>query len=131
MSAELLKTDEAPMVRRVLSMGRDGSFGQSWRRVDRYILQIEAPSSKARVKPRWADPETRVEAQATDSFQKVVASGVGVRAAAEKILGWDPEFVERAVAEAEERENALVEGGDATLERTARQFLTVADSAAA
>lgn len=101
MSAELLKTDEAPMVRRVLSMGRDGAYGQSWRRLQRYILMIEDPSSRARVKPRWADPETRVEAQATDSFQKVVASGVGVRAAAEKILGWDPEFVERAVAEGE------------------------------
>jgi hypothetical protein len=101
MSAELLKTDEAPMVRRVLGLGRDGSFGQSWRRVDQMILQIEDPGSRARVRPRWADPETRVESQATDSFQKVVASGVGVRAAAEKILGWDPELVERAVAEAE------------------------------
>jgi hypothetical protein len=53
------------------------------------------------VKPRWADPETRVEAQATDSFQKVVASGLGIAAAAEKILGWDPELVARAVAEGE------------------------------
>lgn len=101
MSAELLKTDEAPMVRRVLSMGRDGAFGQAWRRVQRYILMVEDPASQARVKPRWADPETRVEAQATDSFQKVVASGVGVRTAAEKILGWDPELVARAVDEAE------------------------------
>lgn len=102
MSAELLKTDEAPMVRRVLALGRDGAFGQAWRRVNRMILQIEDPSSRARVRPRWADPETRVEAQATDSFQKVVASGLGVRVAAEKILGWDPELVERAVAEAEQ-----------------------------
>jgi hypothetical protein len=43
MSAELLKTDEAPMVRRVLSMGRDGTFGQSWRRLQRYMLMIEDP----------------------------------------------------------------------------------------
>ncbi|HXH57735.1 hypothetical protein [Iamia sp.] len=113
MSAELLKTDEAPMVRRVLSMGRDGSFGQAWRRVHRLILQIEDPTSKARLRPRWADPETRVEAQATDSFQKVVASGIGVRAAAEKILGWEPELVARAVAEAaaeEERVALMAEG---------------------
>jgi hypothetical protein len=123
MSAELLKTDEAPMVRRVLSMGRDGSFGQSWRRVQRYMLMVEDPSSQARVRPRWADPETRVEAQATDSFQKVVASGVGVRAAAEKILGWDPEFIERAVAEGEAAKLADVERGDPTLERIARDLL--------
>lgn len=101
MSAELLKTDEAPMVRRVLAMGRDGSFGQAWRRVFQLILMIEQPNVRARIKPRWADPETRVEAQATDSFQKVVASGLGVRTAAEKILGWDPTLVERAVSEAE------------------------------
>lgn len=113
MSAELLKTDEAPMVRRVLSMGRDGSFGQAWRRVQQLILQIESPTTQARVRPRWADPETRVEAQATDSFQKVTASGLGISAAAEKILGWDPELVARAVAEAaEERQRAalLAEG---------------------
>lgn len=123
MSAELLKTDEAPMVRRVLSMGRDGSFGQSWRRVQRYMLMIEAPSSQARVRPRWADPETRVESQATDSFQKVVAAGMGVRAAAEKILGWDPEFVERAVGEAEERQATLAEAGDPQLERLSRELI--------
>lgn len=101
MSAELMKTDEAPMVRRVLSMGQDGAFGTAWRRVQKLILQVEDPGSRARLRPRWADPETRVEAQATDSFQKIVASGIGVRAAAEKVLGWEPELVERAVAEHE------------------------------
>jgi hypothetical protein len=100
MSAELLKVDEAPMVRRVLAMGRDGSFGQAWRRVFEMILMIEAPSSRVRVRPRWADPETRVEAQATDSFTKLVSSGIGVRVAAEKVLGWDRELVERGVTEA-------------------------------
>ena len=122
MSAELLKTDEAPMVRRVLSMGRDGSFGQAWRRVLQLILMVESGSIRARVRPRWADPETRVEAQATDSFQKVVASGVGVRAAAEKVLGWDPEFVERAVAEKEAAERALAES-DPVLDRLARELI--------
>ena len=130
MSAELLKTDEAPMVRRVLSMGRDGSFGQSWRRIDRYILMVEDPASRARVRPRWADPETRVEAQATDSFQKVVASGVGVRAAAEKILGWDPEFVERAVAEKEAADERLA-SVDPEFERITRELSVGAGSGAA
>lgn len=107
MSAELLKTDEAPMVRRVLSMGRDGAFGTAWRRVQQLILMIEDPGSRARLRPRWADPETRVEAQATDSFQKLVASGLGVRAAAEKVLGWEPELVDRAVAESEAQEERV------------------------
>ena len=100
MSAELLKTDEAPMVRRVLSMGRDGAMNQAWRRLGRMILAVESPGLvNARVTPRWNDPETRVEAQAMDAFQKAVASGLGVRAAAEKLLGWSPELVERAVKE--------------------------------
>lgn len=110
MSAELLKTDEAPMVRRVLSMGRDGSMNQSWRRLGRMMLAIEDPRlARARVVPRWNDPETRVEAQAMDAFQKAVASGLGVRTAAEKILGWAPELVERAVAEAEAAKAAEVD----------------------
>lgn len=134
MSAELLKTDEAPMVRRVLSMGRDGAFGQSWRRLQRYMLMVEEPASQARVRPRWADPETRVEAQATDSAQKLVASGYGVRAVAEKVLGWDPEFVAAAVAEGEAaraRLEGLKQQGDATLERIARDLIPVPDRAAA
>lgn len=112
MSAELMKVDEAPMVRRVNAVGRDGSFGQAWRRLNALILQVERPGVRARILPLWVDPETRVEAQATDSFQKLVASGVGVRAAAEKVLGWDPEFVARAVAEGQaeqERAAALAE----------------------
>jgi hypothetical protein len=134
MSAELLKTDEAPMVRRVLSMGRDGTFGQSWRRLQRYMLMFEEPATQARVKPRWADPETRVEAQATDSFQKVVASGLGIAAAAEKILGWDPELVARAVAEgeaAQARMEAVKREGDQSLERLARDLIPVPELAAA
>lgn len=101
MSAELLKTDESPMVRRVRGLGEQGAFGQAWRRVQRLILAIEAPTLKGRTAPRWESPETRVEAQATDSFQKVVASGLGIRVAAEKYLGWSPEEIERAVNEAD------------------------------
>jgi len=99
MSAELLKTDEAPMVRRVNAMGRDGSFGQSWRRLFRLMMEIEDPGSRARVKSRWADPETRVEAQATDSAQKLTSAGYGRGVVGETVLGWDPETVTRAVAE--------------------------------
>lgn len=101
MTAELLKVDEAPMTRRVRGIGENGSFGQSWRRVDRLILAIEEPTLRGRVAPRWENPETRVEAQASDSFQKAVASGMGVRVAAEKYLGWGPDEIEAAVSEAE------------------------------
>lgn len=103
MTAELLKVDEAPMTRRVRGIGENGTFGQSWRRVQRLILAIEDPTllRTGRVVPRWESPETRVEAQASDSFQKAVASGIGVRVAAEKYLGWSPEDIEKAVAEAE------------------------------
>lgn len=101
MSAELLKTDEAPMVRRVNAMGRDGSYGQSWRRVQRWILMIEDPTSKARVSPIWANPETRIETQDADVHAKLAPS-LGARTVAEKVLGWSPEEAERGVAEASE-----------------------------
>lgn len=99
MSAELLKTDEAPMVRRVLSMGQNGAFNQAWRRLCQLVLMIEAPLTVARVAPHWSDPQTRVEAQAVDSFQKAVASGLGVVASAMEFLGWDREKAEAAAGE--------------------------------
>jgi hypothetical protein len=101
MNAELLKTDEAPMVRRIRGVGENGSYNQALRRLHRHILAIEAPSLRGRTAPRWESPETRVEAQASDSFSKAVSSGLGVRVAAEESLGWSPEKVERAVREAE------------------------------
>lgn len=136
MSAELLKTDEAPMVRRVLAMGRDGAFNQAWRRVDRLMLQIEDPTlaNRVRVRPRWVDPQTRIEAADMDRFQKAVASGLGVRAAAEEILGWSPELVARAVQEAEDAKDRDAEraaAGDATLDRIARDLIQVPASAGA
>lgn len=101
MSAELLKTDEAPMVRRINSMGRMGSLNQSYRRLGRWILAVESPSAKGRVAPRWVDPETRIESQQVDQLSKVVSAGMGVKTAAERILGWEPEVIEKAVAEAD------------------------------
>lgn len=101
MSAELLKTDEAPMSRRVRGMGQHGSLNSSWRRYGRMVLDIEAPGARVRVKPRWVDPETRIESQLVDQFTKLTASGLGVRTTAEKVLGWDRETVEAAVTEAE------------------------------
>lgn len=99
MSAELLKTDEAPMVRRIKAMGEYGSFGQSWRRVFRWIMLYEDPTNLVPVKPRWGDPETRVESLAADSVQKLVTSGLGVRTTAQKLLGWSAADVDQAIAD--------------------------------
>lgn len=112
MSAELLKTDEAPMVRRVRRMGEHGSLNSAWRRHGKHVLDIEDPGKRHRVAPRWIDPETRIESQLVDQFQKLIASGMGVRTVAEKVLKWDPETIAAAVDEYEARQDALV-GGDA------------------
>lgn len=112
MSAELLKTDEAPMVRRVRRMGEYGSLNQSWRRLGKWVLAIESPSTRTRVRPRWEDPETRIESQLVDQFTKLVASGLGVRVVAEQVLGWDKETIDAAVDEFEARQDDLT-GGDA------------------
>jgi len=101
MSAELLKTDEAPMVRRVRRMGEYGSLNQSWRRLGQWILAIESPSTRTRVRPLWEDPETRIETQEVDMFQKLTAAGMGVGTVASKVLGWDQETIDKALAEAD------------------------------
>ncbi|TQK73373.1 hypothetical protein [Nocardioides sp. SLBN-35] len=123
MSAELLKTDEAPMVRRVRRMGEYGSLNQSWRRLGQWILKIESPGTRARVRPRWEDPETRIESQLVDQFTKLTASGLGVAACAREVLGWDQETIDEAVEEFEAtRRQRLAEEAD-PIERLSRQFL--------
>lgn len=97
MSAELLKTDEAPMIRRVNSIGKRGGFNQAWRRALTLIAQIEG--HRGRVTPLWEDPQTRVESQAVDAFHKAVAAGMGLVTAAEQFLGWSRELAEKAAAE--------------------------------
>lgn len=101
MSAELLKTDEAPMTRRVRGMGQQGSLNQAWRKLGQWILAIESPSARTRVRGMWEDPETRIESQLVDQFAKLTAAGLGVRIVADKVLGWDPETIDKAAAEYE------------------------------
>ncbi len=123
MSAELLKTDEAPMVRRVNSMGRMGSLNQSYRRLGRFILDIEAPGTKGRVAPRWVDPETRIESQQVDQATKLVASGLGIAAVAEQVLGWESDVIKKAVDEAEETRRRRLSEEQDPFERLSREFL--------
>ncbi|WP_232676695.1 hypothetical protein [Nocardioides sp. R-C-SC26] len=107
MSAELLKVDEAPMVRRISGIGRKGTFNQAWRRWLTQAARMEGHSG--RVKPLWEDENTRLEAQAVDAFQKAVASGIGVVTAAEKFLGWSRTDAQAAVEEAREEQRAAAE----------------------
>lgn len=123
MSGELLKTDEAPMVRRINGMGRMGSLNQSYRRLGRYILDIESPSTKGRVAPRWVDPETRIESQQVDQATKLHSMGYGPRAIGEHVLGWDPDVIEAAVAEGEKIRKARLEEQMDPIERLSRGFL--------
>lgn len=111
MSAELLKTDEAPMVRRLRTMGQQGVLNQSWRRLLTHGAVIEGQNG--RIRPLWEDPQTRMDAQAVDAFQKAVASGIGVVVAAEQFLGWPKDLAERAVAEfAEQAAQAKEQASD-------------------
>lgn len=127
MSAELLKTDESPMVRRVRRMGEAGSLNQSWRRLGKWVLAIESPSTRTRVRPRWVDPETRIESQDVDQFTKLVASGMGVREVARQVLRWDKESIDAAADEAEAMRQKLREERIADeldpIERLSREFL--------
>lgn len=100
MSAELLKTDEAPMVRKIRSIGERGSFGQGWRRLQQLILMIEDPTSRARVRPRWESAATRVEAQDADVFVKV-APHLGSVTSATEVLGWSLDKAQQGAAEAQ------------------------------
>lgn len=130
MSAELLKTDEAPMVRRVRRMGEAGSLNQSWRRLGQWILAIEKPNLRTRVTPRWVDPETRIESQLVDQFVKLTASGLGVRVVAEEVLGWDPELVAKAADEYDARQDQLASGDPfSLLDPSTRANLKVLPSA--
>lgn len=111
MSAELLKTDEAPMMRRVRSIGMEGSLNADWRKVGRWVLEIEDPGSKARPQGRWADPETRIETQQVDIVSKLVSAGMGVEAVATEVLDWSPEQIKAAVQEYEARQARVAEQG--------------------
>lgn len=101
MTAELLKVDEAPMVRRINHIGKLGSFNQSWRRYQTMMMRLEG--HRGRVSPLWDDANTRMEAAAVDAFQKAVASGLGPIEAAVQFLGWTRELAEKAVQESQDR----------------------------
>lgn len=106
MSAELLKVDEAPMVRRINDMGKRGTLNGAWRRLMTHMMRMEG--HLGRVTPLWEDPQTRVEAQAVDAFIKA-APLVGTVAAAEAYLGWTRERAERAIEEAAAEQQARLD----------------------
>lgn len=98
MTGEVLKVAEAPMIRRVLAVRK--SFTQGIRRIASLGLHLDVPGIDPRavsVLPRWANPETRIEAAATDAFQKQVIAGVPIRIAARETLGWGPDVIDEMV----------------------------------
>lgn len=106
-TGETLKVNEAPMMRRVKSVS--GSFGQGIRRLTMLGLSIDVPGVDPRARlvvPRWANPETRVESQATDSFQKQVSEGVPIQIAMRETLGWKPDVIKEAMALIEAKKQA-------------------------
>ena len=115
MSAELLKTDEAPMVRRI--KGLQAGFGQAWRRVMQLVLAIDAPAlAGTPVRPRWADPQTRIESQDADIFAKLAPS-LGAVTVAEKVMGWSPLEARRGAGEARQAARDADGELDAMLDR--------------
>ena len=104
MSAELLKTDEAPMVRKIDKMCSHGSFGAAWRQVMQLMAEQIMPGEARAVKvvPRWASPSTRIETQDAAVYAQLVPT-LGAELCARKVLGWSPEEAAMGVAEASEQ----------------------------
>jgi len=100
-SGETLKAAEASLVRRI-----DGAlprFGLGWRQAIGLALAIEQPAlTDAPMTVRWADTQTRVEAQQVDAAQKLEAMGVPLEIVLIEHLKMDPATVRRAMAMREE-----------------------------
>lgn len=129
MSAELLKTDEAPMVRRILEMGRDGVLNQAWRKLGGHVARIEG--LRGSIEPQWVDPNTRIEAQAVDAFQKAVASGIPLAEAARQFLGWSKDLAEEVAEAAKAEAEAQAVDGFSLLPATTRASLKAVSDAPA
>lgn len=112
MSAELLKVDEAPLLRRVRNMAMDGPLNSDWRKVGKWVADIEIASPvNIAPEPLWADPETQMASQQVDMVVKLVTAGMGIEAVAAEVLDWPPEKIASAVAEGDARRRQDAEQG--------------------
>lgn len=106
-TGETLKVNEAPMMRRVGAVCK--SFTHGFRRITMLALSLDVPGVQARsrlVIPHWTNPETRVEAAATDSFQKQVSEGVPIQIAMRETLGWSRDVIDEAMGLIEAKQQA-------------------------
>jgi hypothetical protein len=96
LAGETIKASEASLVRRV--NGTHDPLGMSWRTLLSIALQLESDANAdAPVSVRWADTETRVEAQLIDGGTKLEAMGVPLEIVLTEHLKMDRATVKRAM----------------------------------
>jgi hypothetical protein len=95
-SGETLKASEASLVR--LVNGMHDPLGMPYRTFMSLALQLESSEhADAPVSVRWADTETRVEAQLIDGAQKLDSMAVPLEIILTEHLKMDPATVKRAI----------------------------------
>lgn len=92
-SADAIRSAEASLVARCYRIQK--TFTRPWALVAALILAVRNGSDplSSRLRPVWANPETRTQAQSADAAQKLVAVGVPLGVVLEDVMGWDPDRV--------------------------------------
>lgn len=94
LTGEAVKALENPLVRLIGSVAR--RVGPGWAKTMQFALGPDY--SEAPVRTRWADTETKVEAQQADAANKAKDMGVPLEVVLEQILGWPREVIRRTLA---------------------------------
>ena len=100
-TGESVKAMEAPLSRKTKAKAR--RLGPAWAKTMHFALS-GTEFTDAPVRTRWADTETKVEAQQTDAANKVKEMGVPLEVVLEKILGWPRDLVRRTIAMRDEQD---------------------------
>lgn len=93
MSADAIRAAEASLVAK--AEARQRTFGRAWAQVASLLVAIRDGSDPRRLKvrPIWADPSTRSEAQAADAAVKLHADGLLSREGTLQRLGYGPDQI--------------------------------------
>jgi hypothetical protein len=96
-TGETVKASESPLVRRARTIMR--GLGAATRATSALVLQLAGvPVDPLDVRTVWADPETRLEAQAVDAAHKLASLDGPLVPVLLRRLGWPDEDVRQAVA---------------------------------
>jgi hypothetical protein len=95
LTGEAVKALENPLVRLINSTAK--RVGPGWAKTMQFAL-AGTDFSDASVRTRWADTETKVEAQQADAANKAKEMGVPLEVVLERILGWPREVIRRTLA---------------------------------